>query len=107
MKNRNRLYDLLPAVYRQRDAEQGYALRALLQVMAEQVDVVESDISQLYDTGSSRPRRLGRPHRDLIGFGRFTKPVNRAIRVANGAEQELIPRRNWLIPFVTAGAKAP
>ncbi len=45
----DRLYDLLPAVYRQRDAENGYVLKALLRVITEQVDVVEEDITQLYD----------------------------------------------------------
>src|SRR5215211_3663869 len=45
----DRLYELLPAVYRQRDAEQGQPLRALLQVIGKQVDVVEEDISQLYE----------------------------------------------------------
>jgi hypothetical protein len=45
----NRLYDLLPAVYRQRDAEQGYSLRDLLQVLAEQVNAVEDDVGQLYE----------------------------------------------------------
>jgi hypothetical protein len=45
----DRLYDLLPAIYRLRDAEQGYPLKALLRVIAEQVDVVEDDIRQLYD----------------------------------------------------------
>jgi hypothetical protein len=45
----DRLYELLPAVYRMRDAEQGYPLRALLQVIAEQVNVVEEDIAQLYE----------------------------------------------------------
>ena len=44
----DRLYELLPAVYRQRDAEQGEPLRALLQVISEQVNVVEDDIAQLY-----------------------------------------------------------
>ena len=43
------LYDLLPAIYRMRDAEQRYPLRALLRVIAEQVNVVEDDISQLYE----------------------------------------------------------
>lgn len=47
--NPDRLYDLLPAVYRLRDADRGYPLRALLQVIAEQVNVVEADIAQLYD----------------------------------------------------------
>lgn len=49
MNNPDRLYELLPAVYRQRDADQGYPLRALLQVMAEQVELVEGDIDQLYE----------------------------------------------------------
>ena len=49
MTNPDRLYELLPAVYRQRDADQGYPLRALLQVISAQVDVVEGDIGQLYE----------------------------------------------------------
>lgn len=45
----NRLYQLLPVIYRQRDHEHGEPLKALLQVMSEQLDLVEGDISQLYD----------------------------------------------------------
>lgn len=45
----DRLYDLLPAIYGIRDADQGYPLRALLRVMAEQVNVVEDDMAQLYE----------------------------------------------------------
>jgi hypothetical protein len=45
----DRLYELLPLVYRQRDAEQGYPLRALLQVINEQVHLVEGNLDQLYD----------------------------------------------------------
>lgn len=48
-RHADRLYELLPAIYRQRDAEQGYSLRALLRVIAEQVDSVEEDIGQLYE----------------------------------------------------------
>ena len=44
----DRLYDLLPAIYRIRDAEQGYALKAMLAVMEQQLDAVEGDIDQLY-----------------------------------------------------------
>ncbi|MFD8495097.1 hypothetical protein [Amycolatopsis sp. NPDC059657] len=43
------LYELLPQFHRRRDAEAGEPLRALLAVMAEQLDLVESDIEQLYD----------------------------------------------------------
>ncbi len=48
-KDMDRLYDLLPVIYRQKDAEKGYPLRALLQVIAEQVNLVEGDIDQLYE----------------------------------------------------------
>jgi hypothetical protein len=48
-ENAERLYELLPVIYRQRDAEQGCALRDLLSVIAEQVGVVEQDITQLYE----------------------------------------------------------
>jgi hypothetical protein len=44
----DRLYDLLPPLYRQRDAAQGYPLQQLLQVIATQVNLVEADIAQLY-----------------------------------------------------------
>ena len=45
----DRLYNLLPAVYRMNDSAQGYPLRALLAVVAEQVNIVEADITQLYE----------------------------------------------------------
>ena len=44
---RDRLYELLPAFYRQADADQRQQLRDLLRVIAEQVNVVEDDIAQL------------------------------------------------------------
>lgn len=44
----DRLYLLLPEYYRTTDAESGGALQALLRVIAEQVDVVQADIDQLY-----------------------------------------------------------
>jgi len=48
----DRLYELLPAVYRINDAKQKQgdeALKALLDVIAEQIRLVEDDIGQLYD----------------------------------------------------------
>jgi len=47
--NHDRLYELLPVIHRMRDAEQGYPLKALLRVIAEQVNLVEGDIERLYD----------------------------------------------------------
>src|SRR5271167_1189454 len=45
----DRLYDLIPVVYRLRDADRGYPLRALLRVIGEQMSVVEKDIAGLYE----------------------------------------------------------
>jgi len=45
----DRLYELLPAIYQMRDAEQGEPLRALLQIVSEQVNLLEDDIQQLYE----------------------------------------------------------
>ncbi|HSU13666.1 phage tail protein [Longimicrobium sp.] len=44
-----RLYALLPAVYRLRDADEGYPLRALMAVMETEMAAVEADISGLYE----------------------------------------------------------
>jgi hypothetical protein len=45
----DRLYDLLPAVVRARDAAQSFPLKALLRVVTEQAAVVEADIAGLYE----------------------------------------------------------
>ena len=45
----DKLYNLLPAIYRVRDAEQGGPLKALLAVITEQVAVLEEDLEQRYD----------------------------------------------------------
>ncbi len=43
------LYSLLPAIYRIRDAEGGYPLRALLGLISRQAHVVKTDIDGLWD----------------------------------------------------------
>jgi hypothetical protein len=42
------IYELLPAIYRTRDAENGEPLKALLGVIASQVTILQDDIRQLY-----------------------------------------------------------
>ena len=44
-----KLYELLPAIYRIRDAEEGEPLRGLLKVIADQIGVLEEDLEQFYD----------------------------------------------------------
>jgi hypothetical protein len=49
MAARTPLYDLLPALYRERDAEAGEPLRRLLGIMDGQAEILEADIARLYD----------------------------------------------------------
>src|SRR4029077_7503150 len=93
-----RLYQLLPAVYRERDADQKYPLQTLLRVIAEQVNVVEDDIQQLYeDWFIETAEDWAVPYiADLIGY----RPVSDAgqageVTTAEGRalNRVLIPRR--------------
>ncbi len=43
----HKLFNLLPAILRERDAAEGYPLRALLDIMEVQADALEADIEQL------------------------------------------------------------
>lgn len=92
----DRLYSLLPAIYRQNDAEQGYKLRALLRVITEQVDIVESDISQLYNNWFIETcddwvvPYIG----DLIGY----VPLNDIGKIGNKTSQRDNKRNRILIP---------
>jgi hypothetical protein len=94
----DRLYELLPVFYRMRDTERGEPLRALLQVIAEQVNVVEDDIAQLYDNWFIETcQDWVVPYiADLIGY----RPVSEAgvagdVSTAEGALRNkfLVPRR--------------
>jgi hypothetical protein len=46
---RDRLFTLLPAIYRERDATLGDPLRALLRIVQAQSDLVAADVRQLWD----------------------------------------------------------
>ena len=48
-QTRDRLYDLLPAIYRIKDAEQDQTLRALFAILEQEYLALESDIQGLYD----------------------------------------------------------
>jgi hypothetical protein len=45
----DRLFELLPVEYRERDAEQGYPLRALLRIVSRHAGLIEEDIQRLWD----------------------------------------------------------
>jgi hypothetical protein len=92
----DRLYELLPAIYRQRDAEQGEPLRALLQVISEQVNVVEDDISQLYANWFIETcEDWVVPYiADLVGF----RPVEEAGEAGEVATAQGVLRNKFLVP---------
>ncbi|MEA2174929.1 MAG: hypothetical protein QOD00_2521 [Blastocatellia bacterium] len=92
----DRLYQLLPSVYRQRDAELGQPLRALLRVISEQVNIVEDDISQLYENWFIETcddwvvPYIG----DLVGF----RVVHEAGEPGSPSTSEGLQRNKILIP---------
>ncbi len=92
----DRLYELMPVIYRLRDAEQGYPLQALLRVITEQVAVVEDDITQLYENWFIETAQdwvvpyIG----DLIGY----RPVHDAGEPGDVGTAESQWRNKILIP---------
>jgi hypothetical protein len=46
---RDRLYELMPVLYREQDEQQGFPLRELLRIVTEQADIVHTDITRLWD----------------------------------------------------------
>jgi hypothetical protein len=92
--NPDRLYELLPAIHRQRDEQQGYPLQALLRVIGEQVQLLEDDIGRLYENcfietcDDWAVPYIG----DLIGY----RPLNEAAARDGDSparQRALIPRR--------------
>ena len=49
MITKETLYDLLPAIYRKKDDENGKPLESLFDVISKQANLIESDIGELYD----------------------------------------------------------
>jgi hypothetical protein len=49
MAGLDRLYELVPAAYRERDEQAGYPLRALLRVVTKQADIVDADVERLWN----------------------------------------------------------
>jgi hypothetical protein len=94
----DRLYKLLPVVYQARDAERGYPLRGLMQVISEQVNIVEADIAQLYENWFIETCQdwvvpyIGA----LVGYTPLVDPPGRADPATSrglSRERLLIPRR--------------
>ncbi len=90
------LYELIPVVYRQRDAAEGYPLKALLQVINEQVTLVEEDIEQLYENWFVETAvNWAIPYiGELIGY----EPVREAGRLGESNSQEDQKRNQILVP---------
>jgi hypothetical protein len=98
MPRPDRLYDLLPVIYRMRDAGEGYPLRDFLRVLGTQADVIEADIARLYDNWFIETcddwvvPYIG----DLLGYRLLPQAQTLAGRGADAARlgQVLAPRRD-------------
>jgi hypothetical protein len=92
---KDRLYGLLPAIYGMRDADRGYPLRALLRVIEEQVDVVDDDITRLYENWFIETADdwavpyIG----DLVGYVPVSEASSPADAPGCGIPRALVPRR--------------
>jgi hypothetical protein len=88
----DRLYNLLPAIYRIRDSEQGEVQRALLQVITEQLLLIEENTAQLYDNWFIETAEdwavayIG----DLVGY----QALDSAGEKSGALQQILFPRRD-------------
>jgi hypothetical protein len=89
--NADRLYSLLPSVYRRRDAEQGLQLKALLAVIEEQADILGADIDQLYeDWFVETCQQWVTPYLgDLVGY-RLLAGSDEALSVGTDAARRLL-----------------
>ena len=92
----DRLYELLPVIYRMRDAEQGEPLKALLQIISEQVNLVEDDIRQLNENWFIETcEDWVVPYlAELIGY----EPVHEAGEPSSGSSTQEQLRNKILIP---------
>lgn len=92
----DRLYKLVPTIYRIRDAENGYVLQALLRVVAEQVNILEDNITQLYNNWFIETAdEWAIPYiADLIGY----TPVQEAGPASDDTTAEGRALNNYLIP---------
>ena len=94
----DRLYELLPAIYRQLDEDHDQQLRDFLRVIAEQVNAVEDDIARLYDNWFIETcDEWAIPYiGDLIGFEPATATA--AGSLGRGATDEERRRNRILAP---------
>lgn len=94
-RTEDRLYELLPAVYRIRDENHGKPLEALLDVIDEQVSLVEANIAQMYENWFIETcddwvvPYIG----DLIGYTVLRGPAG-----TTGSDNQVQARSRILIP---------
>lgn len=91
----DRLYELVPEIYRMRDADQRYPLQALLRVIAEQANLIEDDINQLYENWFIETAEdWAVPYiADLIGYRPVLKIGDANNAAAAQLNRFLVPRR--------------
>ena len=96
-----RVLDLLPVHVRARDEQAGGLLRALVEAVAAELDVLESDIDELYASWfvETCPEWVLPYLADLLGVVDLPPDVAAQVAPAGG--------RSWPTPSTTAAARAP
>ena len=99
------LYELLPVLYRLRDAERGYPLRALLEIVSGQADIIKQNIDTLWDEYQCRAVFWKRFLRSLIPSIIFlclmimlfiSTPERSAMPIRSPADPQLLEVVRWV-----------
>src|SRR5262245_28656784 len=92
----DRLYELLPVVYRQRDLERGSPLCDLLRAIAEPVNLIEDDLLRMYDDWFIETcRDWVVPYiADLVGYQAVHAAVTDDDAESRRRMRSLVPRRD-------------
>src|SRR5262249_6895812 len=91
VQQNERLYKLLPSIYRQRDADLGEPLRALLSVVEAELRAVEADIDALYENWfiETCDEWVVPYIADLLGIGDLRDPQRAVYSQRAGVAREL------------------
>src|SRR6185312_3579389 len=92
----DRLYALIPDIYKMRDADEKYPLQALLRVIAEQTNLLEDDITQLYENWFIETAAdWAVPYiADLIGYQQvLAASESSSLAQGSALQRFLVPRR--------------
>jgi hypothetical protein len=95
--SKDKLYSLLPRIYRQHDAKLGEPLEALISIIAEEVSIVENDIEDLYDNWFIETcNEWVVPYIGDLVAARIFFQTRASTHAGNSAESATVSSRAWV-----------